>query len=139
MFSEKKRELCLFYLSRLSQELKDVIVVKKHVFLNVVEKYERLKWKKIKLTWLQLSLLDMPEYTWMCLYKQDSEYALSPKYAKILNMSSQYGSVTQHFAYVRICLDRVLTISRVLNMPGFWIWEGSEYARITQGSKYATI
>ena len=24
-------------------------------------------------------------------------------------------------------------------MPGFWIWKGSEYARITQGSKYATI
>ena len=24
-------------------------------------------------------------------------------------------------------------------MSGFWIWQGSEYARITQGSKYATI
>ena len=24
-------------------------------------------------------------------------------------------------------------------MPGFWIWQGSEYARVKQGSKYATI
>ena len=24
-------------------------------------------------------------------------------------------------------------------MPGFWIWKDSEYARITQGSKYAKI
>ena len=24
-------------------------------------------------------------------------------------------------------------------MPGFRIWQGSEYARVTQGSKYATI
>ena len=24
-------------------------------------------------------------------------------------------------------------------MPGFWIWQGSEYERVTQGSKYATI
>ena len=24
-------------------------------------------------------------------------------------------------------------------MPGFWIWQGSEYARVTQVSKYATI
>ena len=37
------------------------------------------------------------------------------------------------------CLDIVLNISWVLNMPGFWIWEDSEYARITQGSKHATI
>ena len=24
-------------------------------------------------------------------------------------------------------------------MPGSWIWKDSEYARITQGSEYATI
>ena len=24
-------------------------------------------------------------------------------------------------------------------MPGIWIWKGSEYPRITQGSKYAAI
>ena len=29
----------------------------------------------------------MLEYAWMCLCKQDSEYAMGPKYAKILNMA----------------------------------------------------
>ena len=67
---------------------------------------------------LYLSLLNMPEYAWMYLNKQDSEYALGPKYAKILNMAkfwiwqdSQYASVTQRSGYVRICLGRVLNIS----------------------------
>ena len=83
----------------------------------------------------------MPEYAWMCLDKQDSEYASGPKYAKIVNMAklwiwqgSQYGSVTQRFEYASVCLDKVLNISWVLNMPGFWIWQGSEFARVTQGS-----
>ena len=60
----------------------------------------------------------MPEYGWMCLDKQDSEYALGPKYAKILNMASleiwqgsQYASVRQRSEYPRICHDRVLNIS----------------------------
>ena len=44
----------------------------------------------------------------------------------------QYASVTQRSEYARICLDRVLDISHVLNMAG------SEYARVTQSSKYAT-
>ena len=42
-----------------------------------------------------ISLLNMPEYVWMCLNKQDSEYASGPKYAKILNITA------------------------------FWIWDGS--------------
>ena len=29
----------------------------------------------------------MSGYAWMCLYKQDSEYALGPKYVKSLNMA----------------------------------------------------
>ena len=36
-------------------------------------------------------------------------------------------------------LDGVLNISWVLNMAVFRIWQGSEYSRVTQGSKYATI
>ena len=67
---------------------------------------------------LWLSLSNMPEYAWMCLYKQDSEYALGPKYAKILDIAkfwiwkdSQYASVTHRFEHARICLDRVLNIS----------------------------
>ena len=30
-------------------------------------------------------------------------------------------------------------IHLVLNVPGFWLWQGSEYARVTQGSNYAII
>ena len=43
-------------------------------------------------------------------------------------------SVTQ-----RSDLGRVLNMSWVLNVPGFRIWQGSEYARVTKGSKYSTI
>ena len=43
-------------------------------------------------------------------------------------------SVTQ-----RSDLGRVLNMSLVLNVPGFGIWQGSEYARVTQGSKYSTV
>ena len=88
----------------------------------------------------------MSEYAWMCLNKQDFEYAWGPKYAKILNMLKfsiwqrfHCASVTQHSEYVRICLGSVLNISWVLNMPGFWIWKGSEYARVTLGSRSAKI
>ena len=36
----------------------------------------------------------MPEYVWMYLYKQDSEYASSPEYAKFwIWQSSEYGRV----------------------------------------------
>ena len=86
--------------------------------------------------------MNIPE----CAYKQDSEYAPDPKYAKILNMAkfliwqgSQYASVTQRSGIAWIRLDRVLNISWTVNMLGFWIWQGSEYARVTQDTKYATI
>ena len=46
----------------------------------------------------------MSKYTWMYLYKQHSEYASGHKYAKILNMAK------------------------------FWIWQGSQYASVTQRS-----
>ena len=59
----------------------------------------------------------MAEYAWMCLYKQDSEYASGSKYAKLLNIAkfwiwqgSQYASVTRRSEYARKCLDRVLNI-----------------------------
>ena len=88
----------------------------------------------------------MSEFAWICLNKQDSDYAVGPKHAEIMNMAkfriwqgSQYDSVTQRSGYARICLDRVLNISWVLNMPGLWIWQGSEYVRVTQGSKYVTM
>ena len=51
----------------------------------------------------------MPEYAWVCLEKQDYEYALGPKHAKILNMAGFSFCITQHW----ICH----------NMP----WQSSEY------------
>ena len=73
----------------------------------------------------------MPEYDWNWLYKQDSEYASGPKYAKILVMakfwiwqSSQYANVTQRFEYTRICLEFWMygfKYARIVNMVGFWI------------------
>ena len=81
-----------------------------------------------------------------CAYKQDSEYAPDPKYAKILNMAkfliwqgSQYASVAQRSGFAWICLDRVLNISwdskyaRILNIARFWI------CKSYQDTKYATI
>ena len=52
---------------------------------------------------------------------------------------SQYASVTQCSEYARICLDKVLNISRVLNMPEFWIGQGSEYAAIWLNMSEFTI
>ena len=43
--------------------------------------------KKRKLMLLEITLLNVPEYPWMCLNKQDSEFSSGPKYAKILNMA----------------------------------------------------
>ena len=51
----------------------------------------------------------MPEYAWMSLNKQNFENALGPKYVKLLNMGK------------------------------FWIWQGSQYASVTQRSEYARI
>ena len=62
----------------------------------------------------------------MCLNKQDFEYASSPKLAEILNMAKfwfwqgfQDASFTQPNEYARICLNRVLNISWVLNIPEY--------------------
>ena len=34
---------------------------------------------------------------------------------------------------------RILNMPQVLNLPGFWIYQSSEYARVTQGSEYTWI
>ena len=61
-------------------------------------------------------------------------------YRKVLNVG-WFPICNRYTAFWinRMCLDRVLNISWVLNMSGFWIWQGSEYAKVTQGSKYTTI
>ena len=60
------------------------------------------------------------EYAWMCLYKQDSEYASGPKYAKILNMAG-----------FSVC-DRY---------TAFWIWQKMPYqsSEYILGSKYGRV
>ena len=93
---------------------------------------------------LWLSLLNIPEYAWMCLYKQDSEWICLgseicqiSENGKVLKMTE--FSIWQCYTAFWICLDSVLNVSYVLNKPEFGIWQGSECARVTQGPEYATI
>ena len=71
----------------------------------------------------------MSEYAWMCLYKQDSEYAWGPKYAKILNMAG-FSTICQRYRAFWICHNMPWQSyeyisgsrhARILNMTGFWI------------------
>ena len=62
----------------------------------------------------------MPEYDWICLNKQNSEYASVPKYTKILNMAGV--SISESYTAFWICQ----------NMP----WQSSWYIL---GSKFAKI
>ena len=102
----------------------------------------------------------MPEYAWMCLDKQDSEYASGPKYAKIVNMAKFWiwhgFSIWERYTAFWICQrmswqssEYILSpkYARILNIAGFWIcksytgfliyrsmaeyvWKGREYASI---------
>ena len=84
---------------------------------------------KRKLMHYYLIITIIIEYAWMCVNKQDSEYADGPKYAKILNMAKFWtGKVLNMRALHNVLnmpeyvlLDRILNISWVLNMPIFWI------------------
>ena len=66
----------------------------------------------------------------MCVNKQDSEYALGPKYAKILIMAG--FSIYERYTAFWICQNMLLQSSkyilgskyaRILNMVGFLIWK----------------
>ena len=68
---------------------------------------------------LMLSLLNMSEYAWICLNKQDSEYALSPKFAEILNMAKFW--ICRSFKMVNMS-EQDMNIPEyvwILNMAGF--------------------
>ena len=141
-----------YYLSRLSQILEwRHCSQETYVFLNFVEKYVRSRWKKKKLTSLQLSLLNMLEHAWMYLVKQDCECTLGPKYSKILDMTgfSICKRYTTFWIYQNMAWQGSEYIlgskyARILNMAGFWIcksyteflicrnmaeyvWEGHQY------------
>ena len=79
------------------------------------------------------------EYAWIYLYKKDSEYALGPKYAKFLHMA--WFSICQHsiLDMPEYALTERSEYIMDSNKLGFWIWQGSEYAKVTEGSKYATV
>ena len=63
------------------------------------------------------------------------------EYGKVLNKEgfSKCECYTTYWICQNMPWQSSEYIYWVLNMPGFWIWKDSEYARITQGSKYATI
>ena len=74
----------------------------------------------------------MAEYVWMWLNQQ--QYALNPKYDKIMNMVK--FSICERSTAISICqncLERVLNIFWVLNIPGFWILH-----RVLNMPKYGT-
>ena len=73
---------------------------------------------------------------------QGSEYLSDPKYTKMqiqniakfwMSQGCQQESVLRLSEYARICFDRVLNISWVLNMPGLWLLWDSDYARVAEG------
>ena len=73
------------------------------------------------------------EYAWMCPYKQDSEYALDPKYAKILTMA--YFSICKPYRAFWICQNMSWQTSgyilsskyaKILNMAGFRIFHNRD-------------
>ena len=63
---------------------------------------------------VQLSLSNMPEHAWMCLYKQDSEYASGPKYGKIL----EFGRILNMWM-----------LHNILNIPEYALTEFWMYLR----------
>ena len=72
--------------------------------------------------------MNMPEYTWKWLNKQDSEYVLGPKCAKILNMTG--FSISEHSIAFWICenmpwqsSEHILGFkhARILNIARLWI------------------
>ena len=107
--------------------------------LNLVEKYAKLKSTKCYFNYHYWICLNMPKWTkfWICRKSevcQNSEYGKVPKVAGF--------SICERFAAFWFCQNmpwRVLNISWILNMPGFWILQGSEYARITQDSEYTIM
>ena len=66
----------------------------------------------------------MPEYAWVCLEKQDYEYALGPKHAKFWIWQGSHFAL-HSIEYATICLDRVLNI-----FWGFLTCQNSEFDRV---------
>ena len=69
---------------------------------------------------------------------QGSGYESSSDYPRVLKSPRfwicLYFWMCQNFGYTR-----VLNMALVLNMRRFWIYQNSEYIKVTQGSEYAWI
>ena len=76
---------------------------------------------------LQLSLMNMPKYARICLNKQDSEYALDPKYDKTVNMAG--FSICERYTAFLIC-PNVPWESSEYNIPVVLTWQYSEYGSV---------
>ena len=69
---------------------------------------------------------------------QGSKYASGSEYPSVLHSPRFWMCLwfwmSQTFRYIR-----VPNMPQVLNMPGFWIYQSSEYTRFTQASEYTCI
>ena len=75
---------------------------------------------------------------------QNSEYARFLRMQalhKVLNNAwiLLNNALSQGSEYAWSTFHRVLNKRPVLNMPGLRIWQGCEYAKVTQGAEYAWI
>ena len=52
---------------------------------------------------------------------------------------SDYVSGSEYPRVLNILMPLVLNVPKFLDIPGFWIYQRSEYARVTRGSEYAWI
>ena len=70
-------------------------------------------------------------YLWFWIY-QSSEYASFSECTRLLDIPGIWISLG-------FWMYQILSMPLVLNMKGFWIYRGSEFARVKQSSWYAWI
>ena len=87
--------------------------------------------------WKGFEYSRIPNILYFCIYKGYRRFKIC------LNMAEKCLNnlfwLWQDFECVWSKFHRVLNMPPVLNMPGLGIWQGCEYARVTQGSGYARI
>ena len=111
-----------------------------------ITNYTNLFWElwACLVTHTQNIRIKMPEYVWICLYEQDSEYTSGPKYAKILNVAG--FSICERYTAFWICQNMLWQSSkytlgyeyaRILNMAGFWYMQ--ELHRVLNMPQYGWV
>ena len=69
---------------------------------------------------------------------QGSEYVSGSEYPRAVNSPGFWICLWFWMCY-SLGYTRVLNMSLILNMLAFWLYQSSEYARVTQGSEYVWI